>query len=349
MTKQLMAEQMASYILVDTKTHFKSRFARFVVVLLRRQDATDRNIDTPQSLETQVKAKRPSRVELKMEHNLTNRVFAGEWENIPDSLSRQLKAVLPRNIEKNVWYDLKKNPSEYIRSTMKMCREAGEEWNVCFLPTRRNNIPCHLKFDTEAIAQIMLSNKEKVKMRSEAVDRETFNDAVWRLAIKKDLLEKKLERKAFRFHHEISTDGVSASSLFSKSSCVRKTGTHGSTVRHPGNSYPSRNVGVDPRKKNILTAVDTNRLTLKYTSCQRSFESCLTRFHAVLRKEKEKKKVLELECGLSSYTRKTNCPDKYAEYLREKARVDDMTKEFYQDEKWRNWKFRMFCSRKRSF
>ncbi len=69
---------------------------------------------------------------------------------------------------------------------MKICREAGEKWNVCFLPTRRTNIPCHLKFDTEAIAQ-----REGIEMRSEAVDRETFNDAVRRLAIKKDLLGKK--------------------------------------------------------------------------------------------------------------------------------------------------------------
>ncbi len=69
------------------------------MVLLRRQDATDRNIDTPHAFETQVNTKRPSREELKM---ATNRVFAGEWENIPDSLFRQLKGVLPGNIEKNV-------------------------------------------------------------------------------------------------------------------------------------------------------------------------------------------------------------------------------------------------------
>ena len=35
-----------------------------------------------------------------------------------------------------------------------------------------------LKFDTEAIAQILLSHKKTLKMKSEAVDRETFNNAI---------------------------------------------------------------------------------------------------------------------------------------------------------------------------
>ena len=47
-------------------------------------------------------------------------------------------------------------------------------------------------------------------LRSEAVDRETFNNAVRRLAIKVDQMEKKLSRQGFRSHHEITTDGIAA-------------------------------------------------------------------------------------------------------------------------------------------
>jgi hypothetical protein len=46
------------------------------MVILRRRNATDRNIDTPHAFKTEVKAKGPSREELKIAHDLTNRVFA---------------------------------------------------------------------------------------------------------------------------------------------------------------------------------------------------------------------------------------------------------------------------------
>ena len=64
------------------------------------------------------------------------------------------------------------------------------------------------------------------------------------------------------------------------------------------------------RSRKVLTAIDENVSTLKYTSCQKSFNSHLTRFHAVLHKEKDRKGILEL---VSFCTWKTS---KYAEYLR---------------------------------
>ena len=37
--------------------------------------------------------------------------------------------------------------------------------------------------------------------------------------------------------------------------------------------YPGRDVGVDPGIKNLVTMSDINRVTLRYTSKQRLFES----------------------------------------------------------------------------
>ncbi len=37
-TLQLLANQMFSCITVDTKTHFKSRFVKMIIMLLRRQE-----------------------------------------------------------------------------------------------------------------------------------------------------------------------------------------------------------------------------------------------------------------------------------------------------------------------
>ena len=68
----------------------------------------------------------------------------------------------------------------------------------------------------------------------------------------------------------------------------------------------------------------------------------------MLEKEKKKANVLALERGLSMYSYKTNSAAKYADYLKEKARVDEQTRSFYRDEKWRKWKFRLYCYRKSS-
>ena len=51
---------------------------------------------------------------------------------------------------------------------------------------------------------------------------------------------------------------------------------------------------------------------------------------------------------MSSFSWRTNDSDKYYEYLMAKVRVDRLTRDFYRESRWRNWKFRMFCNRRSS-
>ena len=67
-------------------------------------------------------------------------------------------------LKKNVNYELESNPSRYVQSMLLIARKVGKQWGgVCFLPTRRSNVPSHCKLDTEALAQIFLSYSERVK------------------------------------------------------------------------------------------------------------------------------------------------------------------------------------------
>lgn len=50
-------------------------------------------------------------------------------------------------------YDLKKNTAKYVGATLRMCQLAGPEGTACFMPTRRSNVPCHVKMDTECVKQ----------------------------------------------------------------------------------------------------------------------------------------------------------------------------------------------------
>ena len=84
------------------------------------------------------------------------KVCAGRWDEICPSIVSALKDVLPREV-KNVAYDLVRDPSRYMESTLRISRIVGKQWGgVCFLPTRRSNMPHHCKVDIEAIAQFFL-------------------------------------------------------------------------------------------------------------------------------------------------------------------------------------------------
>ena len=76
--KQLLAEQILSNILVDTKTNFKSRLQRFLESILSWDN----------SKSTACK--------------LAGKVFVGIWDDVPKDLKSKLRDILPANVEKSV-------------------------------------------------------------------------------------------------------------------------------------------------------------------------------------------------------------------------------------------------------
>ena len=56
----------------------------------------------------------------------------------------------------------------------------------------------------------------KVKKRKDLEDRKSFNNWVWSKVLHMDIVNRKLKNKGFTFHHEINTDGVAVSLLYSK-------------------------------------------------------------------------------------------------------------------------------------
>ena len=158
MLKQLIADQILSNILVDTVIHFRLRMVTFLQSLLGEGNSAQ---------------------DAKMEaHMIAGRVFAGYWKDIPTNLELNLREILPGDVERSVAYDLKKNTAKYLEETLKIMWKAVKDGTkrIYFLPTRRSNIPCHQKFDTEAMAQLFISYKERMENRKLALDREHYND-----------------------------------------------------------------------------------------------------------------------------------------------------------------------------
>lgn len=210
------------------------------------------------------------------------------------------------------------------------------------MPTRRTSIPCHCKFDTEALSQLFIPYKKRVEARKLLVDRADYNEWVWDKAV--DIGRLKRRVKSFKFHHEISTDGVSASVLFS-----RPSGRDGSAAKKKrAENIPVWSVGVDPGRKNIITALDQDGRKLRYTSSQRTFESKLTRYRVVIEREKRKAGITEKEAELSTLSHRTVDPEEYFKFLSMKSKVDEETRAFYLQERWRSWKFRIYSNRRSS-
>ena len=79
---------------------------------------------------------------------------------------------------------------------MKLCR-LDLDGNTCFMPIRRSCVPCHVKFDTEVLAQLLIPYGEGMKQRNEASDRKSYNDWVWNKILARGVIDRKLSRSSF--------------------------------------------------------------------------------------------------------------------------------------------------------
>ena len=112
--------------------HFTSRMAKLVAVLLYRRD----EVSEPGANNTF------TREEKREAFSVAAKVCSGRWDEINSSIVLTLKGILP---VKTVNYDLIRDPSRYVKSTLCISKWVGEYWGgVSFMPTRRANVPCTL-------------------------------------------------------------------------------------------------------------------------------------------------------------------------------------------------------------
>ncbi len=257
-----------------------------------------------------------------------------------------MRRVVPEHPEKDsIHYDMKSRPSRYVHVTYLLALLT--EGSVCsgfeFCPLRTSSVPCHVKLDTEAAAHCFVPYKEVVKERKASPDMEAYNDWVWGFILNRNKVDRKSRK--FRFHHEITTDGVAASLLFSREV---KVSEKASTCTNTGSVD---NVATLEDPWDLTQESGTSAawgLTLRYTTRQRNFESGLTRYRWVITKERRSGGIEALETDLSLQTCKTTNEEDFLSYVAAKRVCDEGTRSFYHQPKWRRWKFRMFCRRKTS-
>ena len=88
--------------------------------------------------------------------------------------------------------------------------------------------------------------------------------------------------------------------------------------------------------------LDDNKNKLRYTCCQRRIESLRKRCNKIILRNKEKKNIIKEETELSKYNCKTVCIEKFKKYIKEKTKLNDKVRYFYENQlyrklKWRTW------------
>ena len=101
-------------------------------------------------------------------------------------------------------------------------------------------------------------------------------------------------------------------------------------------------VSIDPGKSNMVFMMDKDKNKLRYTAPQRRRESLRKRNNNIILREKQKNKIIEEETNLSSYNCKSVNYNEFKEYIKEKTKLNDKVRGFYENElyrklKWRTW------------
>ena len=287
----------------------------------------------------------------------TNELFK-DWK------MTHLSHILPANMTKSVYYDVKLRPFDYLPGMLYMNEILEREESKLFqpLPLRNNIIPKHIILDTASLVSLFCpANKtEGIKKGELHKNLKENQHDIWNAFL--NLKHKIFKNKHYQFHHQIQTDGISCCLLFIRKDLKDKK--WGSRVpvlseqefhniedlsKEQLDTLKPRNiVGCDPGKRNLVYMVDETGKKLQYTAPQRKRESKQKCNQRILLQERKKNGIVEKETHLSLHNSKSVNIETFNSYLTEKHKLNRETQEFYRREVWRKMKFRAYSYGKKS-
>ena len=329
----IIAEQIQVCISTNIQEHFIQHFLRFI------NKTTNKITENKKEL-------------FDFKHNLlmledTNEKFT-IWK------LTHLQHILPTNINKSIYYDVKVRQFEYLKGLLYMNSVLENQESKLFqpLPLRNNIVPKNVKFDSACIAELFCPESEK---KGDVLKKITnFQDILWSSLL--NMKNRLFKNKHYTFHNEITTDGISCSLLFIRKDCKGEENKNKQVnsedceyinieeldKQQLENLKPRNIVGLDPGKRSLVYMMDGQGNKLQYTAPQRKKESMAKRNQQILQREKYLHKINEYENALSLQNSKSVNYNSFKSYLVEKDRLNKQTMEFYKKEVWRKMKFRQY-------
>ena len=213
------------------------------------------------------------------------------------------------------------------------------------IPLRNTIIPNYITIDTNVILSLFKSKGES-KMNKET---KKYKNHIWDKIFKTN--KKVMNMNGYEYK-TILTDGISVSICFQKSGKKYKENKN---IDEDNELYinelrdddleickSKKLISIDPGKSIMIMMMDEDKNKLRYTSCQRRRESLRKRCNKIILREKQKNQIIAEETKLSSYNCKSVDYNEFKEYIKEKTKLNDKVRGFYENElyrklKWRTW------------
>jgi hypothetical protein len=340
-----LATQIHTSLHNNIQEHFIQHFLRFI-------NKTTNHITEEKSILFQFKKNL-------MELTETNEIF-NEWK------LTHLSKILPTEVKKSIYYDVKVKPFDYLKGMLYMNSVLEKQENKLFqpLPLRNNIIPKHIIIDTASLINLFCPEKDrdgnKVKKGELLSNVKDNQHEVWSNFL--NLKNKIFKNKHYQFHNQIQTDGISCCLLFIRKDLKdKKWGSRVPVLQEQDfyniedlskeqlDTLKERNVvGCDPGKRSLVYMMDKHGNKLQYTAPQRKRESKSKTNQRILLEEIKRNGIIEKETHLSFQNSKSVDYEKFKVYLVEKDKLNKETIEFYKRDTWRKMKFRQYSYAKKS-
>jgi hypothetical protein len=294
-----------------------------------------------------------------MELTDTNELFS-LWKEM------HLQNIIPENVKKSLYYDVKVRPFEYLKGMLYMNHILEKQESKLFqpLPLRNNIIPKHIILDTACIINLFCPEKDKegnkIKKGELLSNVKDNQNEVWSNLL--NLNHRIFKNKHYQFHNQIQTDGISCCLLFIRKDLKDKKWGAKVPVLEEQDFYNIEDlskeqldtlknrtiVGCDPGKRSLVYMMDNKGNKLQYTAPQRKRESKAKCNQRIILYERKKNGIIEKETQLSFQNSKSVNYEKFKMYLVEKNKLNKETIEFYKRDTWRKMKFRQYSYGKKS-
>jgi hypothetical protein len=340
-----LATQIHTSLSNNIQEHFIQHFLRFI-------NKTTTDITEDKQLLFQFKKNI-------MELTETNELF-NLWKDT------HLQNIIPENVKKTIYYDIKVRPFEYLKGMLYMNSVLENQEIKLFqpLPLRNNIIPKHIILDTACIINLFCPEKDKdgnkIKKGELLSNVKDNQNEVWSNLL--NLKHRIFNNKNYQFHNQIQTDGISCCLLFIRKDLKDKKWGSKVPVLEEQDFYNIEDlsteqldtlkkrtiIGCDPGKRSLVYMMDNKGNKLQYTAPQRKRESKAKCNQRILLYERKKNGIIEKETQLSFQNSKSVNYEKFKMYLVEKNKLNKETIDFYKRDTWRKMKFRQYSYGKKS-
>ena len=340
-----LATQIHTSLSNNIQEHFIQHFLRFI-------NKTTDDITEDKQLLFQFKKNI-------MELTDTNELF-NDWKEM------HLQNIIPENVKKSLYYDVKVRPFEYLKGMLYMNNILEKQESKLFqpLPLRNNIIPKHIILDTACIINLFCPEKDKegnkIKKGELLSNVKDNQNEVWSNLL--NLNHRIFKNTHYQFYNQIQTDGISCCLLFIRKDLKDKKWGAKVPVLEEQDFYNIEDlsqeqlntlkdktiIGCDPGKRSLVYMMDNKGNKLQYTAPQRKRESKTKCNQRILLYERKKNGIIEKETQLSFQNSKSVNYEKFKMYLVKKNKLNKETTEFYKRDTWRKMKFRQYSYGKKS-